>query len=66
MSGAPVLVIDQTAIINFTLKPATLAEAVTVTGESAVLDEARTQIAGTVSQAEVNALPVRVPASTAR
>ena len=41
--------------------PLTVAAAqsnVTVTGESAVLETARTQIAGTVSQSEINALPL--------
>ena len=33
-----VLIIDQTAIIDFALKPAALAETVTVTGESPIVD----------------------------
>src|SRR2546421_175248 len=33
-----VLIIDQTALINFVLKPAGVAETVTVTGESPIVD----------------------------
>ena len=33
-----VLIIDQDAVINFTLKPARVAEAITVTGESPIVD----------------------------
>src|SRR5207248_7600375 len=39
-----VLVIDQTAIINFTLKPATVSETVTVTGESPIVDVTRSDV----------------------
>jgi hypothetical protein len=41
-----------------TLKVASAEANVTVTGDAAVLEAARTQIAGTVSQTEVNALPL--------
>src|SRR5262249_46539388 len=36
-----VLIIDQTATINFSLKPATISETVTVTGESPIVDVSR-------------------------
>src|SRR3954454_20235948 len=42
------LIIDQTAIINFALKPATLAETVTVTGESPIVDVTRSDVSTSV------------------
>src|SRR5206468_5989221 len=53
-----VLVIDQTATINMTLKPATLAETVTVTGESPVVDTTKSEVAGVVTQQQIQTLPV--------
>src|SRR5262249_51522838 len=53
-----VLVIDQTATINVTLKPATLAETVTVTGESPVIDTTKSEVAGVVTQQQIQSLPV--------
>jgi Carboxypeptidase regulatory-like domain len=53
-----VLVIDQTATINMTLKPATLAETVTVTGESPVIDTTKSEVAGVVTQQQIQSLPV--------
>ena len=53
-----VLIIDQTAIINFTLKPATLSETVTVTGESPIVDVTRSDVATSVSTQQIQDLPV--------
>ena len=53
-----VLVIDQTAIINFTLKPATVAETVTVTGESPIVDTTRSDVSTAVSSQQIQDLPV--------
>jgi hypothetical protein len=53
-----VLIIDQTAIINFALKPATLSETVTVTGESPIVDVTRSDVATAVSTQQIQDLPV--------
>jgi hypothetical protein len=39
-----VLIIDQTATINFALKPAAISETVTVTGESPIVDVTRSDV----------------------
>jgi hypothetical protein len=52
------LVIDQTAIINFLLKPATLTETVTVTGESPLVDTTASVVATSVTNAQIQDLPV--------
>src|SRR3954469_2181556 len=52
------LIIDQTAIINFALKPATLAETVTVTGESPIVDVTRSDVSTSVSTQQIQDLPV--------
>jgi hypothetical protein len=53
-----VLVIDQTAIINFSLKPAALAESVTVTGASPIVDITRSDVSTSVSTRQIQDLPV--------
>jgi outer membrane receptor protein involved in Fe transport len=53
-----VLIIDQTAIINFSLKPAALSETVTVTGESPIVDVTRSDVATSVSTQQIQDLPV--------
>ncbi|MGH9383122.1 MAG: TonB-dependent receptor, partial [Vicinamibacterales bacterium] len=53
-----VLVIDQTAIISFTLKPAAVAETVTVTGESPMVDTTRSDVSTSVSTQQIQDLPV--------
>lgn len=53
-----VLVIDQTAIISFTLKPAAVAETVTVTGESPIVDTTRSDVSTSVSTQQIQDLPV--------
>src|SRR5205807_2639781 len=53
-----VLVIDQTATINMTLKPAVVAETVTVTGESPVVDITRSDVSTAVSTRQIQDLPV--------
>jgi hypothetical protein len=53
-----VLIIDQTAIINFGLKPAALSETVTVTGESPIVDVTRSDVATAVSSQQIQDLPV--------
>ena len=52
------LIIDQTAIINFALKPATIAETVTVTGESPIVDITRSDVSTSVSTQQIQDLPV--------
>jgi hypothetical protein len=53
-----VLIIDQTAIINFSLKPAALSETVTVTGESPIVDVTRSDVSTSVSSQQIQDLPV--------
>jgi outer membrane receptor protein involved in Fe transport len=53
-----VLNIDQTATINFTLKPASVAETVTVTGESPVVDVTRSDVSTAMSTQQIQDLPV--------
>ncbi len=53
-----VLVIEQTATISFTLKPASISETVTVTGESPILDTTASAVATSVSNKQIQDLPV--------
>ncbi len=53
-----VLIIDQTATINFTLKPAALSETVTVTGESPIVDITKSDVSTSVSTQQIQDLPV--------
>src|SRR6266851_8933111 len=53
-----VLIIDQTASINFGLKPAALAESITVTGESPIVDITRSDVSTSVSTQQIQDLPV--------
>jgi len=53
-----VLIIEQTAIINFALKPATISETVTVTGESPIVDTTRSDVSTSVSTQQIQDLPV--------
>src|ERR1043166_7524437 len=53
-----VLIIDQDAVINFTLKPARIAEAVTVTGESPIVDTTKSDVSTSVSTQQIQDLPV--------
>src|SRR5260370_23406420 len=53
-----VLVIDQTAIINFVLKPAAISETVTVTGESPIVDITRSDVSTAISTQQIQDLPV--------
>jgi outer membrane receptor protein involved in Fe transport len=52
------LVIEQTAIFNFALKPAALAETVTVTGESPIVDITRSDVSTSISTQQIQDLPV--------
>ena len=52
------LIIDQTAIINFALKPANLAETITVTGASPIVDVTRSDVSTAVSSQQIQDLPV--------
>ena len=52
------LIIEQTAIINFTLKPAALSETVTVTGESPIVDTTKSDVSTSVSTQQIQDLPV--------
>src|SRR4029434_8413700 len=53
-----ILIIDQTAILNFTLKPAAIAETVTVTGDSPIVDVTRSDVSTAVSTQQIQDLPV--------
>jgi hypothetical protein len=53
-----VLNIDQTATINFTLKPATVSETITVTGDSPVVDVTRSDVSTAMSTQQIQDLPV--------
>lgn len=52
------LIIDQTATINFALKPANLAETITVTGASPIVDVTRSDVSTAVSSQQIQDLPV--------
>ena len=52
------LIIDQTAIINFALKPANLSETITVTGASPIVDTTRSDVSTSVSTQQIQDLPV--------
>jgi carboxypeptidase family protein len=52
------LVIEQNAVINFVMKPATVSETVTVSGESPIVDTSRSDVATSVSTAQIQDLPV--------
>jgi hypothetical protein len=53
-----VLVIDQTAAINFVVRPATLAETITVTGEAPIVDTSRSDVSTSVMTEQIQSLPV--------
>jgi len=53
-----VLVIDQTATIDATLKPAAVAETVTVAGESPIVDITASDVSTAVSTRQIQDLPV--------
>jgi len=53
-----VLVIDQVAIIDFTMKPAAIAETITVAGESPIVDTTKSDVSTSVSTDQIQNLPV--------
>ena len=53
-----VLVIDQTANLNFTLRLATIDESITVTGESPIVDTSRSDVSTSVMTDQIQSLPV--------
>jgi hypothetical protein len=53
-----ILVIDQEAIIDFTLKPAAVAETLTVRGESPIIDTTKSDVSTSVSTDQIQNLPV--------
>jgi hypothetical protein len=53
-----VLVIDQTASMNFTLKPVALGESVTVTGQPPIADTSRSDVSTSVTTEQIQTLPV--------
>jgi len=53
-----VLNIDQTATIVFSLKPASVSESVTVTGESPIVDVTRSDVSTAMSTQQIQDLPV--------
>src|SRR3954470_17949311 len=52
------LIIDQTANINFVLKPASISETVTVTGESPIVDITKSDVSTSISTQQIQDLPV--------
>lgn len=52
------LVIDQTVIVDFALKPATLTETITVTGDAPLVDTSASTIATSVTNQQIQDLPV--------
>lgn len=53
-----VLVIDQTAVVDFQLKTATLTETVTVTGEAPIVETRSSTVATAITNAQIQDLPV--------
>ena len=53
-----VLAIDQTATLDFSLKPATVAETITVTGDAPLVDTSASTIATSVTNEQIQDLPV--------
>jgi hypothetical protein len=53
-----VLAIEQTATVNFTMRTATVAETVTVTGDSPIVDTSRSDVSTSVSTQQIDSLPV--------
>lgn len=53
-----ILVIEQNAVINFTLRPAAVAETVTVQGDSLVVDTTASSVSTSVSNEQIQDLPV--------
>lgn len=53
-----VLIIDQDAEINFSLKPAQLSESLTVTGEAPIVDTTKSDVSTSVSTQQIQDLPV--------
>ena len=53
-----VLVIDQVAVIDFGLKTAVLTETITVTGESPIIETRTSAVATSISNAQIQDLPV--------
>jgi hypothetical protein len=52
------LVIDQTVAVDFTLKPATLSETITVTGDAPLVDTSASTVATAVTNQQIQDLPV--------
>src|ERR1041384_7116356 len=53
-----VLIIDQDAVINITLKPAAVSEALTVTREAPIVDTTKSDVSTSVSTQQIQDLPV--------
>jgi Carboxypeptidase regulatory-like domain/TonB-dependent Receptor Plug Domain/TonB dependent receptor len=53
-----VLVIDQTATINFSMKPAAVAETITVASDAALIDTTASTVSTSVSNRQIQDLPV--------
>ena len=53
-----ILVIDQTATVDFTLAPATLEETITVTGEAPIVDTRTAVVSTAVTNEQIQDLPV--------
>jgi outer membrane receptor protein involved in Fe transport len=53
-----VLIIDQDALINFTLRPGQVSESLTVTGEAPIVDTTKSDVSTSVSTQQIQDLPV--------
>ena len=53
-----ILVIDQAAVVDFSLKPATLTETITVTGEAPIIDSRASSVSSAITNTQIQDLPV--------
>ncbi len=53
-----ILVIDQAAVVDFSLKPATLSETITVTGEAPIIDSRASSVSSAITNTQIQDLPV--------
>lgn len=52
------LAIDQAAVVDFSLRPATITETITVTGDAPIVDSRASAVASSITNAQIQDLPV--------
>jgi len=52
------LAIDQAAVVDFALRPATITETITVTGDAPIVDSRASAVASSITNAQIQDLPV--------